>query len=607
MIFLQRMEQQFKLEPLIIDTVIKACKQLYGHEPEPKLISIQKTNLQFRNEADFTLMVFPLVRLSKKSPELTAKELGDFLKEHLDFVENFNVVKGFLNIKISSKCWLDFLRCHVGAMHYGIQQPDSAQPPVIVEYSSPNTNKPLHLGHIRNNLLGDSISRILKANGKNVVQANLVNDRGIHICKSMLAWQKWGGGETPESSGLKGDKLVGKYYVEFDKHYKEEIRQLVAKGMDEEDAAKAAPLMQQAQEMLRQWEQGTQEVRVLWQMMNSWVYKGFEQTYARLGISFDKIYYESNTYLLGKEVVAEGLNKKVFQKKDDGSVWVDLTSEGLDEKLLLRADGTSVYMTQDLGTACMRYEEFHPEKMIYVVGNEQNYHFDVLKKVLVRAGYNWAENIRHFSYGMVELPEGKMKSREGTVVDADDLIDEVTQSARQITSELGKIDNFESEEAEQLFRMIGLGGLKYFILKVDPVKNMMFNPAESIDFDGNTGPFIQYTHARIKSLLRKSGKNLATLTFDDFADLLNEERELLFLCYDFRRILSLAAEELSPAQIANYVYELAQQYNKFYQRIPVLKDEDANRVDFRLALSFFTANIIRNAMDLLGIFVPEKM
>ncbi|HQI70393.1 MAG TPA: arginine--tRNA ligase [Bacteroidales bacterium] len=601
------MEQQFRLEPLIINTVIEACKQLYGHEPEPKLISIQKTNMQFRSEADFTIMVFPLVRISKKSPELTANELGDFLKKHLDMVENINVVKGFLNIKISSRYWLLFLKEHFLDVNYGIQQPDRDKPPVIVEYSSPNTNKPLHLGHIRNNLLGDSISRILKANGKNVIQVNLVNDRGIHICKSMLAWQHWGEGETPESSGIKGDKLVGKYYVEFDKQYKEEVRQLVAKGMDEEDAAKAAPLMQQAQEMLRRWEQGEQDVRVLWQMMNSWVYAGFEQTYARLGISFDKTYYESQTYLLGKEVVAEGLNKKVFQKKEDGSVWVDLIADGLDEKLLLRADGTSVYMTQDLGTARMRYEEFHPEKMIYVVGNEQNYHFDVLKKVLVKAGYNWADNIKHFSYGMVELPEGKMKSREGTVVDADDLIDEVTLSAKQITGELGKTENFKPEEAENLFRLIGLGGLKYFILKVDPVKNMLFNPEESIDFDGNTGPFIQYTYARIQSLLRKSGRDIASLAYDEFTGLLGEERELLFLCYDFRRILSLAAEELSPAQIANYVYELAQQYNKFYQRIPVLKEEDANRVDFRLALSLFTANVIKNAMDLLGIAVPEQM
>jgi len=601
------MEQQFRLEPLIINTVIEACKQLYGHEPEPKLISIQKTNMQFRSEADFTIMVFPLVRISKKSPELTANELGDFLKKHLDMVENINVVKGFLNIKISSRYWLLFLKEHFLDVNYGFQHPDSSKPPVIVEYSSPNTNKPLHLGHIRNNLLGDSISRILKANGKNVIQVNLVNDRGIHICKSMLAWQHWGEGETPESSGIKGDKLVGKYYVEFDKQYKEEVRQLVAKGMDEEDAAKAAPLMQQAQEMLRRWEQGEQDGRVLWQMMNSWVYAGFEQTYARLGISFDKTYYESQTYLLGKEVVAEGLNKKVFQKKEDGSVWVDLVADGLDEKLLLRADGTSVYMTQDLGTARMRYEEFHPEKMIYVVGNEQNYHFDVLKKVLVKAGYNWADNIKHFSYGMVELPEGKMKSREGTVVDADDLIDEVTLSAKQITGELGKTENFKPEEAENLFRLIGLGGLKYFILKVDPVKNMLFNPEESIDFDGNTGPFIQYTYARIQSLLRKSGKDIASLAYVEFTGLLGEERELLFLCYDFRRILSLAAEELSPAQIANYVYELAQQYNKFYQRIPVLKEEDANRVDFRLALSLFTANVIKNAMDLLGIAVPEQM
>ncbi|HNW89790.1 MAG TPA: arginine--tRNA ligase [Bacteroidales bacterium] len=595
------------LEIQLIQTTVDAVARLYNQDIAPSLVSVQKTNMQYRGEADFTIMVFPLVRYSKKSPEQTANELGEYLKQNLIFIENFSVVKGFLNLRITGKFWLEFLQTNYQNTNYCITQPDKQQTPVIVEYSSPNTNKPLHLGHIRNNLLGDSVSRILKANGKNVLQVNLVNDRGIHICKSMLAWQKWGSGETPESSGMKGDKLVGKYYVEFDKHYKAEITSLIQQGMAEDDAAKTAPLILQAQEMLLRWEQGDKETRELWERMNSWVYKGFNETYKNLDIAFDKTYYESQTYLLGKEVVKEGLEKNVFKKKEDGSVWIDLTSEGLDEKLLLRADGTSVYMTQDIGTAKMRHDEFLPEKMIYVVGNEQNYHFDVLKKVLAKAGYSWAENIRHYSYGMVELPEGKMKSREGTVVDADDLIDEVTETAKQITTELGKLENFDTEEANKLFRLIGLGGLKYFILKVDPVKNMMFNPKESIDFDGNTGPFIQYTYARIQSLLRKSGKTAEEFVFADVPDLLDEERELLFLCYDFRRILSLAADELSPAQVANYVYELAKQYNQFYQRIPVLKEDNINLVNFRLALSGFTCIIIKNAMKLLGIDVPDRM
>jgi len=595
------------LETELIHHVVEAVKKLYNQDINASLVSVQKTNIQYRNEADFTLMVFPLIRYSKKSPEQTANELGAFLKQNLGFVEGFSVVKGFLNLRIAGNYWMDFLRNNFCVCNYGIRKPEENQKPVIVEYSSPNTNKPLHLGHIRNNLLGDSLSRILMANGKKVIRVNLVNDRGIHICKSMLAWQKWGGSETPETSGLKGDKLVGKYYVEFDKHYKAEIQAMIRDGATEEDAAKNAPLIREAQEMLLKWEQGDQETRELWAQMNSWVYQGFDLTYKNLGITFEKTYYESQTYLSGKDVVNEGLKKNVFIKKDDGSVWVDLTADGLDEKLLLRADGTSVYMTQDIGTAIMRQDEFLPEKMIYVVGNEQNYHFDVLKKVLIKAGYAWAGNIIHFSYGMVELPEGKMKSREGTVVDADDLIDEVTGTARQITTELGKLESFDSEEANQLFRMIGLGGLKYFILKVDPVKNMMFNPRESIDFDGNTGPFIQYTYARIQSLLRRSGKNSGDLVFSDFPVLLEEERESLFLCYNFRRTLSLAAEELSPARIANYVYDLAKQYNQFYQRIPVLKDEDHNLVNFRLALSCFTGIIIKNSMELLGIDVPERM
>ncbi len=463
------------------------------------------------------------------------------------------------------------------------------------------------MGHIRNNLLGDSISRILKANGKNVLQVNLVNDRGIHICKSMLAWQKWGNGETPESSGLKGDKLVGKYYVLFDTHYKQQIAELIGKGIGEEDAAKQAPLIQEAQTMLERWEAGDAEVRELWKRMNSWVYAGFDVSYASMGISFDKMYYESLTYLLGKDLVHKGLTDDIFYHNDDGAVWVDLTDEGLGEKLLLRANGTSVYMTQDLGTACTRYDEFHPERMIYVVGNEQNYHFDVLKKVLKKMHYAWADAIRHFSYGMVELPEGKMKSREGTVVDADDLIAEVIETARQTTMELGKLDNFDSEEALNLFRILGLGGLKYFILKVDPLKNMMFNPKESIDFTGNTGPFIQYTYARIQSLLRKSDTEIGALNVSSSININEEERELLHLCSDFDRILHLAAEELSPAHIANYTFELAKQYNQFYQRITVLKEENQELREFRLALSHFTAIIIKNGMSLLGIEVPQRM
>ncbi len=591
----------------LVQTTVEAVSALYNQNIEKTIINIQKTNLQYRGTADFTLMVFPLVRYSKKSPEQTAGELGEYLMQHLDFIEKYSVVKGFLNIRITGSYWIDFLKSCFSETDFGIQGEDTTKPPVIVEYSSPNTNKPLHLGHIRNNLLGDSVSRILKATGRRVIQVNLVNDRGIHICKSMLAWKKWGGGETPESSGLKGDKLVGKYYVEFDKHYKAEIEELIQKGVSEDDAAKTAPLIMEAQEMLVMWEQGDAETRELWNKMNAWVYSGFDETYKSLGISFDKTYHESQTYLLGKDVVMQGMEKQLFRKKDDGSVWVDLTADGLDEKLLLRSDGTSVYMTQDLGTAKMRHDEFLPEKMIYVVGNEQNYHFDVLKLILKKAGYDWADNIIHYSYGMVELPEGKMKSREGTVVDADDLIEELTETARQITTELGKLENFENDEAQKLFRMIGLGGLKYFILKVDPVKNMMFNPKESIDFDGNTGPFIQYTYARIQSLIRKSGKTPAEIVFSGIADLQEEEREVLFLCHDFQRVLDVASWELSPAQIANYVYELAKQYNQFYQKIPVLKEPDENLLNFRLALSYFTGNVIKNSMNLLGIDVPGRM
>ncbi len=570
-------------------------------------IRIERTNPQFRGEADFTLPVFPFLKLSKKSPEATAKELGEVLLENTNFIENYSVIKGFLNLKISNKYWIDYL-IHQRDDHLMQWVPEvPVHEKVLIEFSSPNTNKPLHLGHIRNNLLGEALARILKANDKEVIKVNLVNDRGIHICKSMLAWQKWGRGETPENSGLKGDKLVGKYYVEFDKHLKLEIAAMEHAGLSKEEAAKTAPLMLQAQEMLLKWEQGDAEVKALWQKMNALVYAGFEQTYHDLGISFDKTYHESETYLTGKDVVMSGLEKGIFFRKDDGSVWIDLTDEGLDEKLLLRADGTSVYMTQDLGTAIMRHDEFQANRMIYVVGNEQNYHFEVLKKVLKKMGYDWSDNIRHYSYGMVELPEGKMKSREGTVVDADDLISEVTETARQITMELGKLENFETKEAEKLFRQIGMGGLKYFILKVDPSKNMMFNPAESIDFNGNTGPFIQYTYARIQSLLRKAGIEVTSLTFPTDVPIQEQERELLILCHDYIRVLHLAAAELSPAHIANYVYDLAKQYNQFYQHITVLKEENPDLMKMRLYLSHFTGSIIEKAMGLLGIEVPERM
>jgi arginyl-tRNA synthetase len=583
------------------------ASELFKKVPELSEIRFERTNMQYRSEADFTLPVFPLLKYSKKSPEQTAEILGESLLANSKIIEKYSVIKGFLNLKISDRFWIDFLILKKHKHLVTITLLDETKDTIVIEFSSPNTNKPLHLGHIRNNLLGESLARILAANDKNVIKVNLVNDRGIHICKSMLAWQKWGNGETPESSGLKGDKLAGKYYVEFDKQNKLQIEELVSNGTPVDEAAKITPLMIEAQEMLLKWEQGDAEVKALWKKMNSWVYDGFEKTYADLGISFDKIYYESDTYLSGKDVVAKGLKKGVFTKKEDGSVWVDLTKEGLDEKLLLRSDGTSVYMTQDLGTALMRHDEYNPKQMIYVVGNEQNYHFDVLKQVLKKLGYKWSDNMLHYSYGMVELPEGKMKSREGTVVDADDLISELTEAARKTTMELGKLENFENEEAEKLFRMIGMGGLKYFILKVDPAKNMMFNPAESIDFNGNTGPFIQYTYARIQSLMRKSGADAKAITFTPSVSLQEAERELIIICHDYLRVLKLAAEELSPAHIANYAYELAKQYNQFYQQIPVLKEENPELRNMRLELSRYTGEIIQTALELLGIEVPERM
>lgn len=606
---------EIMLELLIATALKDVLKELYGLDIETDKSLVQKTRKEF--EGDFTIVVFPYVKAARKAPDAVANEIGGKLREKLkDFVTadgihgsltSFNVVKGFLNLSVNNGFWLNFLMENIQNENFGKITTIDEQP-TLIEFSSPNTNKPLHLGHIRNNLLGNSVSLILEACGKHPVKVNLVNDRGIHICKSMLAWLKFGHGETPENSGLKGDHLVGKYYVEFDKHYKAEIRELVEKGMNEEDAAKNAPLMLEAQEMLRKWEQGEEEVRALWKKMNSWVYAGFDQTYQRMSIVFDKTYYESDTYLLGKSMVEEGLQKGVFYRKADNSVWVDLSSENLDEKLLLRGDGTSVYMTQDLGTARLRYEEFHPQRMIYVVGNEQNYHFDVLKLVLAKKlGNEFGNNIYHLSYGMVELPNGKMKSREGTVVDADDLMDEMFLQAKESTEALGKHD-FTAEEANRLYEMIGLGALKYFILKVDPKKNMLFNPAESIDFNGNTAPFIQYTHARIKSLLRKAEENGIDLvvSVDDYL-LGDSEKALLKSLYAYPQVVEAAGEGYSPALIANYLFDLAKDFNGFYQVSPIFKEENKNLRALRLRLSQMVARVLKCGMALLGIDVPEKM
>ncbi len=594
------------IEQLLTETLKQAVKTLYGQDVTEKMIQLQKTRPEF--EGDLTVVVFPLLRMSRKGPEQTAEELGKYFVEKVTQIESYNVIKGFLNLSIASDYWIHFFDSNKSRNDFG-KKPITETQPVVIEYSSPNTNKPLHLGHIRNNLLGWSVSEILAANGENVKKVNLVNDRGIHICKSMLAWQKWGDGITPETSGKKGDKLVGDFYVLFDKKYKEEIAQLVAEGMDKEVAAQEAPLLIEAKKMLKKWEEGDEEVRKLWSEMNGWVYDGFDVTYKRLGVSFDKIYYESDTYLLGKALVEEGLKKGVFFKKEDGSVWCDLSSEGLDEKLLLRADGTSVYMTQDLGTAELRYNDFNPRELIYVVGNEQNYHFEVLRLILKKLGKSWAESIVHLSYGMVELPAGKMKSREGTVVDADDLMDEMYLTAKKTTEELGKYNDFSNEEADNLYRMLSLGALKYFILKVDPKKTMMFNPAESIDFNGNTGPFIQYTHARIRSVIRKGteqGHNWSDKTFAGMVPAA-KEKSLIKMLYDFPQTVETAAANFSPAMIANYAYDLAKEFNQFYQEITILKEPDEQKRNFRLALAEFTGNTIRTAMGLLGIEVPERM
>jgi len=594
-------------EQKLLQKTCDAVKVLYGQAVDPGTIGIEKTKREI--EGDFTIIIFPFTRISHKSPEITANEIGKFLSDHLTQIKSFNVIKGFLNIILHNRFWIDFLKRNALTPDFGIVKQDH-RAPIILEYSSPNTNKPLHLGHIRNNLLGFSLSRILTANGHKVIKVNLVNDRGIHICKSMLAYDRWGNHETPESSGVKGDHLVGKYYVLFEKHYREEIKGLMEKGLTEDEAMRQAPLIAEAQDLLRRWEAKDTDTVSLWEVMNGWAYAGFRETYRRLGVDFDKYYHESKTYLLGKKLVLGGLENGKLRQKEDGSIWADLREDGLDEKLLLRSDGTSVYMTQDIGTAQLRYEEFHPSEMIYVVGNEQNYHFDVLKRILKLLGKNWFTNIHHLSYGMVELPHGRMKSREGTVVDADDLMDEMNQTAEIRTRELGKVTNFSGEEAVSLFRMIGLGALKYFILKVDPKKNMLFDPEESIDFNGNTGPFIQYTYARIQSLLKKAKESNSNYPESDFPNelpVLEQEKIIIKLLYQFPSIIREAAEELNPAVIANYTFELAKEYNQFYQEIPILKAGETSVISYRLLLSYFTGIIINRSFYLLGIDVPDRM
>ncbi len=602
------------LEQVLRQLFIKSFTTLYGQEPPVQQVNFQKTRPEF--EGDMTIVVFPFVKLAGRNPEQLANELGAEMIKESDMIAKFNVVKGFLNLLISDKFWMDFFKTNHENRTFG-RKPVSGKN-VVVEYSSPNTNKPLHLGHIRNNLLGWSVSEIMKANGKNVVRVNLVNDRGIHICKSMLAWQKWGNGCTPESTGKKGDHLIGDFYVLFDKKFKEEVKSLLPVNYDaldekakEEANAKAeaeSTLMQEAREMLRKWEANDPEVRHLWETMNQWVYDGFDVTYKRLGVAFEKIYYESQTYLLGKELVQEGLEKGVLYRRDDNSVWCDLRDEGLDEKLLLRRDGTSVYMTQDLGTAQLRVKEYDPEKLIYVVGNEQIYHFDVLKRVLVRLGREWGNDIEHLSYGMVELPNGKMKSREGTVVDADDLMDEMVATAKGVSEELGKAKDLSPEEADKLYHTIGLGALKYFILKVDPKKTMLFNPEESIDFNGNTGPFVQYTHARICSVLRKAEEQGIKLESEvKVNDLQPKEKEIIVMMYGWPMVLNQAAENRSPAMVANFIFDLAQKFNQFYQECSILKEPDVDRRMFRLQICDMVAALLRNASELLGIGMPNRM
>lgn len=594
------------IDNIISSAVAEALKALYGVEVAASSIVPQTTRKEF--EGNLTVVVFPYLKASKKAPEATAQEIGEYLVANCDAVKAFNVVKGFLNIVIEPKFWLNVLNHINETADYGFRAETPESELVMIEYSSPNTNKPLHLGHVRNNLLGYSLSRILAANGYKVVKTNIVNDRGIHICKSMLAWQKWGNGVTPETAGKKGDHLIGDFYVAFDKHYKAEVKELEAQGMTKEEAEAASPLMQEARAMLRRWEAGDEEVRSLWHMMNEWVYAGFDETYKRMGVDFDKIYYESETYLEGKEKVLEGLEKGIMYRKEDNSVWADLTADGLDHKLLLRSDGTSVYMTQDIGTAKLRYQDYPIDKMIYVVGNEQNYHFQVLSLLLDKLGFKWGKDLVHFSYGMVELPEGKMKSREGTVVDADDLMDEMVNTAKETSMQLGKLDNCTQEEADKIASIIGLGALKYFILKVDPRKNMTFNPKESIDFNGNTGPFIQYTYARIQSVLRKAAEAGISEAYNADAVTPNEkEVSLIQRLTDFPSLVEEAGRTYSPALIANYAYDLVKEYNQFYHDFSILREENADVRAFRLNLSRTVGDIIKRAMWLLGIEVPERM
>ena len=594
------------IEALISKAAGEAVKALYGMDATEKMLQLQKTRSEF--EGNLTLVVFPFVKAAKKSPEQTAQEIGDYLVQNCSAVEKFNVVKGFLNLSIGDGAWVELLSAIDGDDYFGMKQATDDSPLVMIEYSSPNTNKPLHLGHVRNNLLGWSLAQIMEANGNKVVKTNIVNDRGIHICKSMLAWLKYGNGETPESSGKKGDHLIGDYYVAFDKHYREEIKELVAQGMDEEKAKQEAPLIKEAHEMLVKWEQNDPEVRALWEKMNNWVYAGFDETYKKLGVAFDKIYYESQTYLKGKAKVEEGLAKGLFERHEDNSVWADLTNEGLDQKLLLRSDGTSVYMTQDIGTAEMRFQDYPIDKMIYVVGNEQNYHFQVLSILLDRLGFKWGKELVHFSYGMVELPNGKMKSREGTVVDADDLMQLMVDDALKTSRELGKFDDMSEAERNEIARIVGMGALKYFILKVDARKNMLFNPEESIDFNGNTGPFIQYTYARIRSILRKAQDIPSHLnTLSNLSTLSEKEVELIQKMNEFGAAVEQAGKDYSPSGIANYCYELTKVFNQFYHDYSILNEPDEQKKLFRLVLAKNVAKIIKNGMGLLGIEVPERM
>ena len=594
-----------KIEQQIQQAAMAAVKALYGQEVPEKMVQLQKTRSEF--EGSLTLVVFPFVKMARKSPEQTGQELGEYLVQNCDAISKFNVVKGFLNLSISDEAWLSLLADIDADAHYGEKAADENSPLVMIEYSSPNTNKPLHLGHVRNNLLGWSLAQIMAANGNKVVKTNIVNDRGIHICKSMLAWLKYGNGETPESSGKKGDHLIGDYYVAFDKHYREEIKELVAQGMDEEKAKQEAPLIKEAHEMLVKWENNDPEVRALWEKMNNWVYAGFDETYKKMGVGFDKIYYESQTYLKGKAKVEEGLAKGLFERHEDNSVWADLTNEGLDQKLLLRSDGTSVYMTQDIGTAEMRFQDYPIDKMIYVVGNEQNYHFQVLSILLDRLGFKWGKELVHFSYGMVELPNGKMKSREGTVVDADDLMELMVEDAYKTSMELGKFDDMTEEERREIARIVGMGALKYFILKVDARKNMLFNPEESIDFNGNTGPFIQYTYARIRSILRKAANITSTTSLTSATSLSDKEVELIQKMSEYGAAVEQAGKDYSPSGIANYCYELTKVFNQFYHDFSILNEPDEQKKAVRLMLAKNVAKIIKNAMALLGIEVPERM